>query len=63
MPVRAAVRPDPFVVPLLRRLDGKVSVAAAFARARAAEELPAGFSMAPLTGLVAMMIERGLLIL
>lgn len=59
----AALRPDPFIVPLIRRLDGSTSVARAFAKAYAAKELPLGFSMAPLMSLVAMMIERGFLIL
>jgi len=58
----AALRPDAWVVPLLARLTGKKSVQAVFAEAQAADELPAGFTLAAFTGLIQRMIEMGLLV-
>jgi hypothetical protein len=59
--VRAALRPDPWVVPLLARLEGRLTVAEVFAGAAAGDELPAGFALADFLGLVRGMIERGFL--
>jgi len=59
--VRAALRPDPWVVPLVARLEGRLTVAEVFAGAVAADELPAGFALKDFLGLVRGMIERGFL--
>ncbi|HEX4263461.1 MAG TPA: methyltransferase [Verrucomicrobiae bacterium] len=56
-----ALRPDPWVVPLLARLEGKKSVSEIFDAAHAADELPDGFSADAFSDLVRLMIERGLL--
>ena len=57
----AALRPDAWVVPLVARLNGKISVRAMFAAAEQADELPAGFTLAAFLDLVQRMIERGFL--
>ena len=57
----AALRPDAWVVPLVARLEGKRSVAEVFEQARAAEELPGGFTLEAFAALVQTMIERGFL--
>ena len=59
--VRAALRLDPWVVPLLARLEGRLMVAEVYAGAAAAGELPAGFALADFLDLVRGLIERGFL--
>ncbi len=58
----AALRPDAWVVPLLARLNGKISVRAMFAAAEQADELPEGFTLAAFLDLVQRMIEKGFLV-
>jgi SAM-dependent methyltransferase len=58
----AALRPDPWVVPLVARLNGGKSVQEVFEAARSADELPAGFTVEAFLGLVQRMIELGLLV-
>jgi hypothetical protein len=57
----AALRPDAWIVPLVARLEGEVAVRQVFESARAADELPAGFTLEPFLDLVQRMIERGFL--
>lgn len=57
----AALRPDAWVVPLVARLDGKRSVAEVFEQARAAEELPQGFTLEAFASLAQTLIDRGFL--
>lgn len=59
--VQAALRPDAWVVPLLARLEGQLTVAEIYGAAQAADELPANFQLANFIGLVQTMIERGFL--
>jgi hypothetical protein len=56
--VRAALRPDAWVVPLLARLEGGANVAEVFASAQTGDELPAGFKLEDFLDLVRIMIER-----
>jgi hypothetical protein len=56
-----ALRPDAWVVPLVARLEGKKSVREIFEAARAADELPHGFTLEAFGDLARLMIERGLL--
>ena len=56
--LQAALRPDAWVVPLLARLNGKRSVQEVFESAQRADELPEGFRLQDLAGLVGSMIER-----
>jgi methylase of polypeptide subunit release factors len=59
--IQAALRPDPFVVPLIARLDGRRSVADVFAAAQADDALPDGFALDAFCDLVRVMVELGLL--
>jgi hypothetical protein len=56
--IPAALRPDPWVVPLIARLEGKRSVQEVFDAARSADELPQGFTLDAFADLVRGMIER-----
>jgi methylase of polypeptide subunit release factors len=56
-----ALRPDAWVVPLVARLEGNLSVQEVFDAARSADELPEGFTREAFAELVALMLERGLL--
>lgn len=56
-----ALRPDAWLVPLVARLEGQRSVEEVFEAARAADELPSGFSAEAFGDLVRLMIERRLL--
>jgi hypothetical protein len=58
---QAALRPDAWIVPLVARLEGAASVRQVFDAARAADELPQGFTLEPFLDLVQRMIERGFL--
>jgi len=58
----AALHPDGWVVPLIARLEGKLSVAEVYEQARAAQETPKGFALNDFVGLVSMMMERGFLL-
>lgn len=55
---RAALRPDGWIVPLLARFSGQLSVRKVFERAKAESELPDGFALDDLSGLVASMVEK-----
>jgi hypothetical protein len=55
------LKPDPWIVPWLMRLDGTQSVADVYAAAHATGALPADFKLADFAGLVALMLERGFL--
>jgi SAM-dependent methyltransferase len=57
----AALRPDAFVVPLVARLNGTLTVAEIFQQSSSADELPQGFTLNDFMGLVEIMIERGFL--
>lgn len=57
--LEAALRPDPWIVPLLARLNGHRSVQEVYASAQQADELPEGFRLEDFAGLVGGMIERG----
>jgi len=57
----AALHPDGWVVPLIARLDGKLSVAEVYEQARQAQEMPKNFGLNDFVGLVSMMIDRGFL--
>jgi hypothetical protein len=57
----AALRPDPFVVPLVARFDGIQTVADIFQKASTADELPQGFALSDFLGLVELLLERGFL--
>jgi len=57
----AALRPDAWVVPLLARLGGQLTVREVFDAARAADELPNGFTIEAFLELVGAMIEKGFL--
>lgn len=57
--LQAALRLDGWVVPLLARLEGKLSVAEMIQGARQTDELPQTFDDAAFLNLVRMMIERG----
>jgi methylase of polypeptide subunit release factors len=59
---RTALGIEPFVVPLLMRLDGSRSVANVFEAAQQAGELPENSHLRMFIGLVAVMVERGLLV-
>jgi hypothetical protein len=56
-----ALRPDKFVIPALRRFDGRRSVADVFHGARKAREFPDGFPLEAFSDLVRLMVEQGLL--
>jgi SAM-dependent methyltransferase len=56
-----ALRPDAFVIPALRRFDGRRSVADVFHGARKAREFPDGFPLEAFSDLVRLMVEQGLL--
>lgn len=58
----AALRPDGWVVPLIARLEGKLSVGEIYEQARAARETPEGFRLEDFADLVSMMIDRGFLV-
>ena len=58
-PFEARGRIDRWMVPLLTRIDGKLTLAEIYDSARKAEELPEGFQLGDFTQLVARMIERG----
>jgi hypothetical protein len=57
----AALRTDAFVVPAVKRFDGRRSVQDAFREARRAGEFPAAFPLAAFTDLVRLMVEQGFL--
>lgn len=59
--LEAALRPDPWIVPLLAQLNGQRSVQEVFELARKADELPQGFRLENFAQLVGNMIERGFL--
>jgi hypothetical protein len=59
--IPAALRPDPWVVPLIARLEGNRSIEEIFEAARSADELPQGFTVDAFADLVRGMIERGFL--
>jgi hypothetical protein len=58
---QAALRLDGWVVPLVARLEGNLSVAELIAAARKADELPKAFQPEAFADLVRMMIEKGFL--
>jgi SAM-dependent methyltransferase len=58
----AALHPDGWVVPLIARLEGKLSVAEVYEQAREAREMPKNFGLKDFVGLVTMMIDRGFLL-
>lgn len=60
-PLPTALRTDGFVVPLIARLNGQFSVRQVYDYAMQNNELPAGFPLDGYVGLVASMIEEGLL--
>ncbi len=57
---RAALRPDLWTVPLLARFNGRRTVQEVFENARAEGDLPDGFGLEALAGLVQKMIDREL---
>jgi SAM-dependent methyltransferase len=59
----AALHPDGWVVPLIARLEGKLSVAEVYENARAAQEMPKGFHLKDFADLISVMIDRGFLVL
>jgi hypothetical protein len=56
-----ALRPDAFVIPAVRRFDGRRSVADVFHGARKAREFPDGFPLEAFSDLARLMVEQGLL--
>ena len=60
-PLNAAFRPDGWVVPLLARLNGSVSVSEVFRAAADSGELPEGFPEQVFLELIATVVEQGLL--
>jgi SAM-dependent methyltransferase len=59
--LEAALRPDPWIVPLIARLNGSRSVREVYESARQSDELPQGFRLDDFAGLIGNMIERGFL--
>ena len=57
----AALHPDGWVVPLIARFEGKLSVSEVYEQALQAEEMPNNFGLTDFVGLVSMMIDRGFL--
>ena len=57
----AALRLDPWMLPLLARLNGQCSTAEAFQTAHAEGELPEGFPYKAFAELVGIMVEKGFL--
>jgi len=55
------LKPDPWVVPWIMRLDGMRSVSDVFAAAQAEDALPHGFQLADFADLIGIMLERGFL--
>jgi hypothetical protein len=58
-PFANATRPDPWAVPLIAEFDGKETVANVHAKARTAGTIPNGFELSDFLALVALLIERG----
>ena len=59
----SALRPDPFVVPAVKRFDGRRSVEDVFREAKRAGEFPDGFPLEAFADLVRLMVELGFLTL
>lgn len=57
---RAALRPDPWIVPLLARFNGRRTVREVFENAGAEGDLPDGFDLQSFAALVQKMIDRDL---
>jgi len=60
-PFAAATRIDPWMFALLARFEGEQTAEAVYESARAVGQMPERFGCSDLTGLVAMMVERGYL--
>lgn len=56
--LRLAIRPDPWMVPLVAGLNGKRSVEEVFAAAQSARVTPQGFTLEAFGELVSLMVER-----
>ena len=59
--LRAALKPDGWVVPLIAHFNGKRSINEVFDSFQSRGELPDGFDLNAFTGLVKRMIEKGFL--
>jgi hypothetical protein len=62
-PFATVTRVDPWVTPLLARFDGRRTAREVHAFAHAAEEIPASFGLGDFAKLLALLIERGCLVL
>jgi hypothetical protein len=62
-PFEARARFEPWMVPLLTRLDGKTSLANIYDEARAKDEIPEDFKLENLAVLVARTLEMGFTLL
>jgi SAM-dependent methyltransferase len=62
-PFATVTRVDPWVTPLLARFDGQRTAREVHALAHAAEEIPASFGLGDFAKLLALLIERGCLVL
>src|SRR6266849_1039162 len=62
-PLATAMRIDPWVIPLIARFDGARTPAALHQAAQTAGEAPADFGLSDFARLVALLIERGYLVL
>ena len=62
-PFANATRLDPWAVPLVARFDGKETVTNVHAQARSAGTIPAGFELSDFLALLALLIERGYVVM
>lgn len=60
-PVSSTLRLDGWVVPLIARLNGEVTVADVYSAAKSQGETPANFPLEPFVELVASLVDRGFL--
>jgi hypothetical protein len=62
-PFAAAARFDPWMVPLLARLNGQVTIRKIYEEAKAGSEMPADFELKDFCGLVAGAMALGYIVL
>jgi hypothetical protein len=59
--VSSTLRLDGWVVPMIARLNGELTVGEVFSAAKAQGETPANFALEPFVELVASLVDRGFL--